>query len=144
MNPRSNGTDEFGVEADTWRLELLLGLWWKAWQLHKSLPRKGSGGEVEEVELKTSRYDSHRVHAGWLGTWHVFLAFSAWTRIPALFIVPTDEPRQHHQVSLSCTTALKLSPTTAVRFMAFTFYTTCFKALVFRTSCDAANVPEAT
>jgi hypothetical protein len=81
---------------------------------------------VEEVELKTSRYDSHRVHAGWLGTSRVFLAFSAWTRIPTLFIVPTDEPRQHHQVSLSCTTALKLSPTTAVRF---TFYTTCFKRL---------------
>jgi hypothetical protein len=26
--------------------------------------KKGKGGEVEEVELKTSRYDSHRVHAG--------------------------------------------------------------------------------
>jgi len=25
---------------------------------------KGKVGEVEEVELKTSRYDSHRVHAG--------------------------------------------------------------------------------
>jgi hypothetical protein len=59
----------------------------------------------EQVELKTSRYDSHRVLAGWLGTWRVFLAFSARTRISALFIVPTDEPRQHRQVSqsLSCT-----------------------------------------
>jgi len=25
---------------------------------------KGKEGKVEEVELKTSRYDSHRVHAG--------------------------------------------------------------------------------
>jgi hypothetical protein len=45
-------------------------------------------GGKKEVELKTSRYESHRALAAWLDTWRLFLGFPLGRASPPYLLCP--------------------------------------------------------